>query len=127
MISAARSVPRDYKMLGRETVRRQLLDNCFNNHIKNQRENELNGEEIYVLHFQGDGATIKDRPLLNILYGGFYLTVSVQNIVDCTGQISGGHNKYGKCFVESFFDTMKKLVDIHMFNGASVCRKAKKN
>ena len=34
------------------------------------------------------------------------------------------------CFAESFFDPMnnpdleKKLVDLHMFDGASVCRKA---
>ena len=55
--------------------------------------------------------------------------MSVQNIVDCTGHITGGHKKDDKCFAESFFDPMndldpnKKIVDLHMFDGASVCRK----
>ena len=72
--------------------------------------------------------------LLNILArgGGFQLLVSVKNILDCTGHITGSHNKYAKFVAESFFDTMnnldpdKKLVDLHMFDGVSVCRKAKK-
>ena len=107
-----------------------MLDKCFENHIKNQRENLLNGEEIYGLHFQVDGAIIKDTPLLNILAGGVHVPVSVQNIVDCIGHITGGHKKYAKFVAEGFFDTMdeldteKKLVDLHMFDGASVCRKA---
>ena len=29
-------------------------------------------------------------------------------------------------FVDSFFDPEKELVDLHMFDGVSVCRKAKK-
>ena len=51
MISAARNVSRDYKMPGRETVRGPLLDNCFENNIKNQREKLINGADIYGLHF----------------------------------------------------------------------------
>ena len=56
----------------------------------------------------------------------------VQNIVDCTGHITGGHNKDAKFDAEIFFDTMndldpeKKLVYLCMFNGAIVYRKAKK-
>ena len=52
--------------------------------------------------------------------------------MDCTGHITGVHKKDAKFVVESFFDTMndldpdKKLVDLHMFDGASECRKAKK-
>ena len=67
MISSARNVSRDCKLSGRETVRGPLLDNCFENNIKNQREKLLNRADIYGIHFQGDGATIKDKPLLNIL------------------------------------------------------------
>ena len=52
-----------------------LLDNCFDNHIKNQREKLLNGADIYGIHFQGDGAKIKETPLLNIFAGGVYLHV----------------------------------------------------
>ena len=70
MISSTRNVSRDYKLPGRETVQGPLLDNCFENHIKNQREKLLNGADIYGLHFQGDGATIKDTTLLNIFSGG---------------------------------------------------------
>ena len=109
-----------------------LLDNCFDNHIKNQREKLLNGEDIYGINFHGDGATIKDTPLLNILSRGVHLPVSVQKIVEFTGHITGGHKKDSKFFEESFFDPIndldpeKKLVDLHMFYGSSVCRKVQK-
>ena len=108
-----------------------LLDNVFENHIKNQHEKLLNGADIYELHFQGDGAKTKDMTLINILDGGVYLPVSVQKIMGCTGQITGGHKKDAKFVEESFFDTMndldpeKKHVGLHMFDGASVCIKAK--
>ena len=86
-----------------------LIDNFFENHIKKQCEKLLNGADIYGLHFQGDGATIKDTPLLNILVGRFYLPISVQNTVDCTGHITGGHNKDAKFVAKSFFDTMNDI------------------
>ena len=69
MISAARNVSTDYKLTGRETVQGPLLD-FFENRIKNQRDKLLNGAYIYEIHFQGDGATIKDTSLLNIFSGG---------------------------------------------------------
>ena len=37
MISAARNIPRYYKLPGRDTVLGTLLDKYFGNHIKNQR------------------------------------------------------------------------------------------
>ena len=58
--------------------------------------------------------------------------MSVQNIVDCTGHTTGGHKKDANCFAESFFDPMndlnteKEIVDLYIFDGSSVCRKAKK-
>ena len=73
MIGAVRNGSRNHKIPGRETVQGSLLDNFFDNHIKNQREKLLNGTDIYGLHFQGDGATIKYTPLLNILDRGVYL------------------------------------------------------
>ena len=129
MISAARNVSRDYKLPDMETVRGMQLGKFFENHIKNQREKLLNGADIYELHFQGDGETIKDTPLLNILAVGVYLPMSFQQIVECTGHIIGCNKKDAIIFAENFFDTMndlgteKKPVDLHMFNGASVCRK----
>ena len=113
-------------------MRGTLLDKCFENHIKNQRDKLLNGVDIYGLYFQGDGATIKDTPLLNILAGEFHLSLPVQNIMDCTVNITGGQKKDAIFVADSFFDPMndlypeKKLVDLHMFDGASVCRKVKK-
>ena len=103
-----------------------MLDNWFENHIKNQREKLLKGAYIYGHRFQGDGATIKDTPLLNILDTGCYLHVSVQNIVYCTGHITGGHKKDAKFVAGVFFgpinnlDPEKKIMDLHMFDGASV-------
>ena len=93
MIRSSRKVLWDYKLPGRETVRGPFIDKCFDNHIKNQREKLLNEADIFGLHFQGDGATIKGKPLLNILAGGVHLSMSVKKIVDCTGHVTGGHNK----------------------------------
>ena len=75
---------------------------CFENHTKNQRDKLLNGAYIYGINFQGDGATIKETPLLNILDGGVYLPMSVQKIVDCTGHITGGHKKDAIFFCGDF-------------------------
>ena len=105
----------------------------FENNIKNQHEKLLNRADIYGLNFKSDGAKIKDTALLNILDGGVYLPVSVKNIMDCTGHITGGHKKDAKFVAGVFFDPMndfypeKEIVDLHMFDGASVCRKAQKN
>ena len=71
------------------------------------------------------------RPALISLMGGVtYLCQSK----DCGPYIS--YHRWSQegyyCFAESLFDTMKnldpenKLADLHMFDGASVCRKAKK-
>ena len=49
------------------------------------------------------------RPSLIYLMGGVYLPVSVQNIVNCTGHITGGHNKDANFFADSFFDPMNYL------------------
>ena len=131
MISSARNVSRDYNLSGRKTVQGQLLDNCFEKNIKNQHEKLLNRADMYGLHFQGDGAKINNTALLNILDRGGYLPVSVKNIMDCTGHITGGHNKDAKFVAGVFFDPMndldpeKRIVYLHMFYGSSVCRKAK--
>ena len=89
MISSSRKVSRYYKLPGGYTVRGPLLDNFFENHIKYHREKLINGSDIYGLCFQGYGATIKYTLILNILAGGVHLPVSVQNIVDYTGHITG--------------------------------------
>ena len=105
-----------------------MIEMCFDNYIKNQCWKLLNRADRYGIHFQGDGATIKYTPLLDILSGGVRLSVSVQNIMDCTCHTTGDHNKDANFFADSFFDTMNdldlenKLVDLHEFDGASVCR-----
>ena len=51
IISDSRNISSNYKLPGREIVRGPLLDNRFDNHIKNQREKLLKGADIYGLHF----------------------------------------------------------------------------
>ena len=57
-----------------------FLDRYFDNHIKKQREKLLNRSGIYVLHFQGYGATMKDTYLLNILDGWVNLPLSMKKL-----------------------------------------------
>ena len=71
IVRSARNVSRDYKLSTRETVPGPLIDKCFDNHTKNQREKLLNGEDIYGFNFKGDGATIKENPYLISCLGGF--------------------------------------------------------
>ena len=132
MISADRNVSRDYNLPGRKTIRGPFIDKFFKNHIKNQCEKLLNGAYIYGIHFQYNGKKTKDTPLLNILDGGDHLPVSFQNILDFKGHTTGGQKKDSKFVADSFFDPKndldpeKKLVDLHMFDGASVYIKAQK-
>ena len=62
---------------------------------------------------------------------GFLTTCVSPKILDSTGHITGGHKKDAKIVVESFFvpmnelDLENKIVDLHMFDGYSVCRKEK--
>ena len=86
-----------------------MLDNCFDNNIKNQCEKLLNVADIYGLNFQGYGATIKDTSLLNILAGRVYLPMLVQNIVDFTGHIKCGHKKDAEFVSDIFFDPINDL------------------
>ena len=109
MISAVRKFSRYYKLPGREMMWCPLIDNCFDNHIKNQREKLLIRADIWGLRFQGDGAKIKDTAIINILVGGFNLPVSVKIILECTGHITGGHKKDAKFVAEIFFDPMNDL------------------
>ena len=131
MISYYRNVSRNWKILGRETVWGQIPEICFDNYINNQCWNLIKRADIYGIHFQGNGATIKYIPLLDTLSGRVCLPVSVQNIMDCRCHTTGDHNKVANVFADSFFDPMndldpeKKLVDLHLFDGASVCRKEK--
>ena len=69
MMSTARNISMDYNLPKREAVKGSFLYKCFERHIKNQHEKFLNGAEVYEIHVQYDGATIKDTPLLNILSG----------------------------------------------------------
>ena len=52
--------------------------------------------------------------------------------MDCTGNITGGNKKDDEFVPDIFFDPMndldqeKKILDLHMFNIASVCRRVQK-
>ena len=121
----------NYKLPERDTVWGLLLDNYFENNIKNQREKLLNRADIYGLHFQSDGATIKDMPILNILSGGFtYLYQS--KILWAVQVTSQAVTRIMQFFAEVFFDPMnehdpeEKLMELHIFDWVSVCIKAQK-
>ena len=86
MLIATRNISRDYKLTGKETVWDPFLDKCIDNYIKNKREKLLNGAEIYELHFQGDGATINDTPLLNNYLRGFTYLCQSERL--CTVQVT---------------------------------------
>ena len=55
--------------------------------------------DIFGLLFLGDGAKISRCPLLNILYSGTNIPVSVLEIVDFQGHLSDGNKNTEHSFV----------------------------
>ena len=81
--------------------------------------------EIFGLLFLGDGATISRVPLLNILFSGKNLPVSVLELVDCQVHLEDGGIKNGTFICNRFLDHFKiidphkSIINVIMFNGAS--------
>ena len=69
---------------------------------------------IFGLTVFGDGATIKTRPLINILAAGANNPFALLNVVDCTNHASAGKKKDAKyiaCLIHPFIEKMELECD----------------
>ena len=91
---------------------------------------ELNKEaDVFGLAFLGDGARVKQMPLLNVLASGKNLPATVLEIVGCSGHLSNGGKK-DSIFVAKVFlphllklDPCKTRTDLVFFDGATNVQK----
>ena len=121
----SRKVSKTYTPRNRKLISKELLDVI---HVQNMKSNLAmikKEEEIFVLLFLGDGATISRCPLLNILASENNIPVDVLEIVDYQGHLADVNKKDGTFICNRFFNHMreidpgKKLIDIVIFDGAS--------
>ena len=79
----------------------------------------------------GDGATVKRKPLVNVLASGGYINTAVLEIVDCTKHMENGGKKDARYIsslfrphIDSFESEYKNTVDFCTFDGAKNVQKA---
>lgn len=71
-------------------IRTTPKNDCYATHRANCKKILLKDVELYGIHFQGDGASIRNTPLLNVKAGGMWKPVVVQDIVECTKHLQQG-------------------------------------
>ena len=87
----------------------------------------LQDAEVFGLGWLGDGATIKQMPLLNILVLCVSAPPTVVSIVDCTKHISDGGQKNATYMIEKFqrkvneINTDKLLSDFFLLQWCIKC------
>jgi len=81
---------------------------------------------VFGVLFFGDGATVKNKALLNVLASGVYLPSACLEIIDCTGHLEAGGKKDAKYIANHFLPLIKQFelesentVDLALFDGAS--------
>ncbi len=85
----------------------------------------LQDEEVFGLRWLGDGATIKQMPLLNILVLCSNAPPTVVSIIECTSHMSDRGKKNTTNIMEQFqrkvneINQDRKMTDCFFFDGAS--------
>jgi hypothetical protein len=107
-----------------------LLDLNFKITYKCNKEELLKEAGVFGLAFMGDGATIAQMPLMNVLaMSGTSSPVTV-GIMDCTTHMAEGGKKDAAYISEIFeekvleYDPKMSLTDVFFFDGAGNVQKA---
>ena len=93
MIFCATHAPRNYITPTRKKLCGEHLDLLYNQYISNSND-KLKIECVkFGLSIMGDGATIKKKPLFNILVSGVYCPVFVADIHDASENLAEGNKR----------------------------------
>jgi len=90
----------------------------------------LNKLNTFGLSLMGDGATIRKKPLLNILISGVFCPVHVAKVHDCSNDLANGDTKDAEYLsqlckkVIYFYDPNENCFNLLMFDGAGNVQKA---
>ena len=83
ILKLSRLVPSSYRPPSRKALANELLDHSYDMRL-NRYMNDLEVDsEVYGLSLFGDGATVHDMPLMNILVSGVGEPCAVLEIVEC--------------------------------------------
>ena len=125
VLSCARHVDmKHYTPPNRNMVGGVLLDNTYTE-VKQHNKVDLGKEaEIFGLSACGDGATVKKKPLVNVLMIGVNCAPAVERVADCSGHMRRGGKKDGQYIARLFepvmleHDPFQRLMDLIFFDGA---------
>jgi len=130
MVRMCRLVDKDFAIPIRFKIGGELLDINFANITAINKGKLLAEASTNGMTFLGDGATIKQMPLLNILaMSGFTPPLTI-GIVDCTEHMAAGGKKDASYIADIFEDKVEEydpnhtLTDLFYFDGASNVQKA---
>ena len=130
VIFHARMTSGDYAAPSRYAIGGPLLDAHFKQVSEKNKQDLLREVEVFGLSVLGDGATIKKRPLFNVLASGFYSPATVLGICDCSSHLAKGGKKDAEYIAKLFLPHMQKLdpkknnLDAYIVDGASNVQKA---
>jgi hypothetical protein len=129
VIQLTRCVPVSYVPPDRKQIGGKLLELSYNAKIESYITKLRKDADVFGLSMFGDGATVKQMPLLNIMCSGFDERCAVLDVVDCTEHMAVGEKKDASYIAFLFnqwiekIDPKGKLVDLILFDGASNVQK----
>ena len=90
VLNCAKMIPSTYKPPGRNEIGGQYLDELYENTMVKTKTALRTDSELCGLSVFGDGATMKNSPLVNVLGAGVNCPSGVLDIIDCTGHCEKG-------------------------------------
>ena len=89
VLALAKGLRSKYVPPSRKDVSTELLDLNFQQYKIRNLYLLLKQSEVFGLSFLGDGSTVKNFPLVNMLGSGVHCSAAVLDITDCTGHLEG--------------------------------------
>ena len=129
VIKLAKLVGNDFKIPHRKKIGGPLLDLNFKTCLEQNKVALLKDASTFGLTFLGDGATIKQMPLINMLAMCGNSSPTVMSIVDCTDHMAAGGSKDCVHIANQFSTRVKEcdpdraLTDVFFFDGAGNMQK----
>ena len=133
ILHMASNLHQSYVPPNRNEIGGKLLDENFATHQATNETSIMKEASIYGITMYGDGATIKKKPLINILAAGVHNSAAILEIKDCSGHMSSGGKKDAAYIASLFKEKIQRfesicpnVVDLSIFDGASNVQKAGK-
>ena len=120
----------DYKPPSRHLISGKYLDFLYTAYVNDCLKKLDSKVNYFGLSVMGDGATIRKKPLFNVIICGVFCPVYVAKVHDCTDDLKTGENKNALFIANLCRNAMaqvpgyKHVFDLAFFDGASNVQKA---